>query len=191
MMSVGLHCRLVGRPGRAAALARFLDYVKSHDKVWVATRLDIARHWIRRHPPTGGYVPSHMPRGLFVEAFGDVYEHSPHIAEAAHRAGLTADFNTAAGLHAALSTAMHALPAAARLALITAHPDLAGKLAQAKALTADSAQEQAAAGLDTLTAEERLLFAALNDAYRARFDFPFIMAVKGRARAEKIGRAHV
>jgi chitin deacetylase len=51
MMSVGLHCRLVGRPGRAAALARFLDYVKSHDRVWVATRLDIARHWITRHPP--------------------------------------------------------------------------------------------------------------------------------------------
>lgn len=45
MMSVGLHCRLVGRPGRAAALARFLDYVGRHEKVWVATRLDIARHW--------------------------------------------------------------------------------------------------------------------------------------------------
>ena len=50
MMSVGLHCRLVGRPGRAASLARFLDYVRGHDKVWVATRLDIARHWIAEHP---------------------------------------------------------------------------------------------------------------------------------------------
>ncbi|TWA67140.1 putative urate catabolism protein [Azospirillum brasilense] len=50
MMSVGLHCRLVGRPGRAAALARFLDYVRSHDKAWVATRLDIARHWMAEHP---------------------------------------------------------------------------------------------------------------------------------------------
>jgi chitin deacetylase len=46
MMSVGLHCRLAGRPGRAAALARFLDYVQSHDGVWVARRIDIARHWI-------------------------------------------------------------------------------------------------------------------------------------------------
>ena len=45
MMSVGLHCRLVGRPGRAAALARFLDHVRRHERVWVATRLDIARHW--------------------------------------------------------------------------------------------------------------------------------------------------
>ncbi|GIZ53661.1 allantoinase PuuE [Noviherbaspirillum aridicola] len=52
MMSVGLHCRLVGRPGRAAALARFLDYVQSHDKVWVARRIDIARHWRDTHPYT-------------------------------------------------------------------------------------------------------------------------------------------
>lgn len=50
MMTVGLHCRLVGRPGRAAALARFLDYIAAHDRVWVATRLDIARHWRTEHP---------------------------------------------------------------------------------------------------------------------------------------------
>ena len=50
MMSVGLHCRLVGRPGRAAALARFLDYVQSHDAVWCPRRIDIARHWIATHP---------------------------------------------------------------------------------------------------------------------------------------------
>lgn len=50
MMSVGLHCRLVGRPGRFAALQRFLDYIQSYDKVWVARRADIARHWVHRHP---------------------------------------------------------------------------------------------------------------------------------------------
>ena len=50
MMSVGLHCRIAGRPGRAAALARFLDYVQSHDKVWIAKRIDIARHWLEQHP---------------------------------------------------------------------------------------------------------------------------------------------
>lgn len=50
MMSIGLHCRLVGRPGRAAALERFLDYVQSHDDVWVARRVDIARHWHAEHP---------------------------------------------------------------------------------------------------------------------------------------------
>ena len=51
MMSVGLHCRLAGRPGRASALARFLDYVQGHDKVWMCRRVDIARHWRARHPP--------------------------------------------------------------------------------------------------------------------------------------------
>jgi len=50
MMSVGLHCRIAGRPGRAAALARFLDYVAGHDDVWVARRIDIANHWRRHHP---------------------------------------------------------------------------------------------------------------------------------------------
>ncbi|MEO8752757.1 MAG: allantoinase PuuE [Casimicrobiaceae bacterium] len=51
MMSVGLHCRIAGRPGRAAALARFLDYVRQHDDVWIARRVDIARHWLATHPP--------------------------------------------------------------------------------------------------------------------------------------------
>ncbi|MBV8576378.1 MAG: allantoinase PuuE [Acetobacteraceae bacterium] len=50
MMSVGLHCRLVGRPGRIASLARFIDYAKSHDAVWFCRRIDIARHWRERHP---------------------------------------------------------------------------------------------------------------------------------------------
>ncbi|CAH1650516.1 MULTISPECIES: allantoinase PuuE [unclassified Chelatococcus] len=52
MMTVGLHCRLVGRPGRAGGLARFLDYIQSHEQVWVARRLDIARHWQAHHPPS-------------------------------------------------------------------------------------------------------------------------------------------
>jgi peptidoglycan/xylan/chitin deacetylase (PgdA/CDA1 family) len=52
-MSVGLHCRLVGRPGRAAALIRFLDYARSHERVWITTRAEIARHWHRYHPPPG------------------------------------------------------------------------------------------------------------------------------------------
>jgi putative urate catabolism protein len=52
MMSVGLHCRLAGRPGRIGALQRFLDYVQGHDKVWICRRVDIARHWHEKHPPT-------------------------------------------------------------------------------------------------------------------------------------------
>ncbi len=53
MMSVGLHCRLAGRPGRTAALERFLDYIAAHDRVWIARRIDIARHWQTTHPPEG------------------------------------------------------------------------------------------------------------------------------------------
>jgi putative urate catabolism protein len=58
MMSVGLHCRLVGRPGRFAALVRFLDHVARHDRVWVATRLDIARHWHREHLALAANAPA-------------------------------------------------------------------------------------------------------------------------------------
>jgi putative urate catabolism protein len=57
MLSVGLHCRLAGRPGRAAALARFLDYLERHERVWVTRRLDIARHWISAHPAPAWSTP--------------------------------------------------------------------------------------------------------------------------------------
>jgi OHCU decarboxylase len=184
MMSVGLHCRLVGRPGRAAALARFLDYVQSHDRVWVATRLDIARHWIRHHPPAGDYVPSKLPKALFVEVFGRVWEHSPWVAAATHDAGLTASQDSAAGLHTAMTKAMRAGSHDQRKALLLAHPDLAGKLAAAGELTPESSQEQASAGLDRLTGDERVRFTALNEAYKARFGIPFIIAVKGMGKDE-------
>ena len=54
MLSIGLHCRLAGRPGRLASLARFLDHVQRHDRVWICRRVEIARHWIARHPFRGG-----------------------------------------------------------------------------------------------------------------------------------------
>jgi OHCU decarboxylase len=182
MMSVGLHCRLVGRPGRAAALARFLDYVASYDKAWVAKRIDIARHWIRHHRPVA-LKPSTMSKALFVELFGDVFEHSPWIAERSYDAGLTTTQDTAEGLHAAM---VHVLSEASReqkLALIRAHPDLAGRLKLAD-LTVDSRSEQSSAGLSSLTEQERNRFLALNDAFRQKFGFPFIMAVKGRSKEE-------
>ena len=184
MLSIGLHCRLAGRPGRAAALARFLDYVCSHDKAWVATRLDIARHWIKTHPPVGGHVPSQMPRAVFVARFGDIFEHTPGIAEEAHRAGFMAQHDTASGLHTALVKVMRAMSNPAKLALIKAHPDLAGRLALAKQMTADSVKEQGSAGLDRLTVDELATFTARNEAYKTRFGFPFIFAVKGRSKSD-------
>ena len=122
MMSVGLHCRLVGRPGRAAALARFLDYVQSHDRVWVATRLDIARHWVRTHPPEGGYKPSRLPQALFTEVYGRVWEHSPWIAEQAHVAGLTVKLDSAEELHKAMVAVMRKAPRERQKALLDARP---------------------------------------------------------------------
>ncbi|WP_457093215.1 allantoinase PuuE [Microvirga sp. P5_D2] len=182
MLSVGLHCRIVGRPGRAAALARFLDYVASHEDVWVARRIDIARHWMRHHRPVG-LKPSTMSKRLFVELYGDIFEHSPWIAERAYDAGLTTAQDTAEGLHAAM---VHVLSEATRdqkLALIRAHPDLAGRLKLAD-LTSDSRNEQSSAGLDSLTEAERDRFLELNDIYKQKFGFPFIMAVKGRSKEE-------
>jgi OHCU decarboxylase len=184
MLSVGLHCRLVGRPGRAASLARFIDYVLSHDRVWMPTRLDIARQWIRKHPPAGGWKPSRLTRTLFVERFGGTYEHSPWIAETAHDAGLTAVADTAEGLARAMAAAAMKGTDDQKHALILAHPDLAGRLALAKTLTRESTQEQASAGLDRLSPDELAKFTALNDAYRARFGFPFIMAVKDNSKAD-------
>ena len=177
MLSVGLHCRLVGRPGRAAALARFLDYVRSHDHVWVATRLDIARHWVREHAPEDGYKPSRMHRALFVERFGDIFEHTPQIAEATHRAGLDASHDTPDALHAAMTRQMHALDRDAKLALIRAHPELAGKLALEGNLTADSTSEQGRLGFTRLSQAEFERVADINRRYREKHGFPVIVAL--------------
>lgn len=61
MLSIGLHCRLAGRPGRAAALARFLDYLQGHRDVWICRRADIARHWHATHPPAPHRIPTELP----------------------------------------------------------------------------------------------------------------------------------
>ena len=184
MLSIGLHCRLVGRPARAAALARFLDYVRAHDKVWITTRLEIARHWIAKHAPKGGWKPSRLTRTLFVEKFGGIYEHSRWVAESAYDAGLGSEEDTAEGLARAMAAAVAAGEEARKRSLIGAHPDLAGRLARSKRLTAELTREQASAGLDQLSSEEIERFKALNDAYRSKFGFPFIMAVKGCSKQE-------
>ncbi|MFT4792245.1 MAG: OHCU decarboxylase [Paracoccaceae bacterium] len=184
MMNIGLHCRLVGRPGRAAALARFLDYVASHDRVWVARRIDIAEHWAANHPHQPMERPSEMTEARFVEAYGGIYEHSPWIAERAHGLELSPAHDCAAGVASALTRVFRSALAKERLGVLNAHPDLAGKLAAAKHLTAESTAEQAGAGLDALTDAERARFTALNDAYKAKFGHPFIIAVKGLTKAD-------
>lgn len=185
MLSIGLHCRLAGRPGRAAALARFLDYAAAQERVWFARRIDIAEHWTRHHPPRPlEGRPSRLARAEFVARFGGVFEHSPWIAERAFDLELGPAHDTATGLHNALCRIFRSASEAERLGVLTAHPDLAGKLAAARRLTEDSAREQAGAGLDALTDAERARFQELNTAYTARFGFPFILAVKGRSKDE-------
>jgi OHCU decarboxylase len=178
MMSVGLHCRLIGRPGRAQALQQFIDYANSHDGVWFATREQIADHWAKTHPHRRRARPSQMDRATFVQAYGGVFEHSPWIAERAHGLELGAAHDTATGLHNALARIFRAANPQERLGVLNAHPDLAGKLAAARQLTAASTAEQASAGLDALTDAERRDFTAANSAYVEKFGFPFIIAVR-------------
>jgi OHCU decarboxylase len=185
MLSIGLHCRLAGRPGRAAALARFIDYVQDHEKVWLARRIDIARHWSANHPGKAGRTrPSTMSEDAFVYCFGGVFEHSDWIAKRAYTAELGPAHDNANGLNSALRTIFRDASEDERLAVLNAHPDLAGKLAQAKRLTESSTQEQASAGLDALTDNERAEFSTLNASYVETFGFPFIIAVKGRSKDE-------
>jgi len=183
MMSVGLHCRLIGRPGKIAGLRRFLEYAKGHTGVWFPRRVDIARHWAATHPPRRFDRPSRMHKADFVARFGGVFEHSPWIAERAWELELGPAHDTATGLHNALARMFRAASREERLGVLTAHPDLAGKLAQAKRLTAESTNEQASAGLDALTDAERATFTELNDAYVKRHGFPFIIAVRDNTKA--------
>ncbi|MCF7698525.1 allantoinase PuuE [Loktanella sp. M215] len=178
MMSVGLHCRLVGRPGRIEALRQFIDYAQGHEGVWFATRAEIADHWRTHFPHVRRERPSQMAKAAFVEKFGGIYEHSPWIAERAHGLELGAAHDTPTGLANALARMFRSSATEDRLKVLRAHPDLAGKLAAAKRLTADSTAEQAAAGLDALTDAERETFQKANAAYVAKFGFPFIIAVR-------------
>jgi len=183
MMSVGLHCRLIGRPGKIAGLRRFLDYAQSHEGVWLPRRIDIARHWAEHHPNQRYDRPSQMDRATFVSRFGGIFEHSAWIAEGAFDLELGPAHDTAAGLHNALCRIFRTASDDARLGVLTAHPDLAGKLAQAKRLTSESTSEQASAGLDALTDDERETFTRLNTAYVEKHGFPFIIAVRDHDKA--------
>lgn len=119
-----------------------------------------------------------MTKDEFVSRFGGVFEHSPWVAERAFDPGVTEPL-TAGSVHGAMAAAFRAGTEEERLAVLRAHPDLAGKLAIAGELTEDSRKEQAGAGLDRLTSDEHARFTALNSAYVEKFGFPFIIAVKG------------
>jgi 2-oxo-4-hydroxy-4-carboxy-5-ureidoimidazoline decarboxylase len=118
-----------------------------------------------------------LPAADFVARLRTLFEHSPWVVE---RAAAQRPF---ADLHAGLLQVLHAASPDEQLALIRAHPELAGKAALGTGLTAASAAEQAHAGLDSLSAEEFARFHALNAAYRERFGFPFVICVRLTDRA--------
>jgi 2-oxo-4-hydroxy-4-carboxy-5-ureidoimidazoline decarboxylase len=132
-------------------------------------------------PPISPDELRRLDRARFVELFGAVFEHTPWVAEQAFDAG---PFHTIEALHEAMVDAMRRTPRERQLALIRAHPDLAGRAAIAGELGAASSAEQAGAGLDQCTPAEFARFQELNDRYKGKFRFPFILAVKGRSRAE-------
>lgn len=183
MFSIGLHNRLIGRPGKFAGLQKFLDYALSHEGVWFPRRIDIARHWAATHPPKRYARPSQMDKDRFVATYGGIFEHSPWIAEGAFDLELGPAHDSAVGLHNALARVFRTASLDQRLTVLRAHPDLAGKLAMARRLTAESTAEQASAALDALTDDERDTFQKLNADYVARHGFPFIIAVRDHDKA--------
>ena len=118
----------------------------------------------------------------FIARYGGVYEHSPWVAERA--ALLAEDVDDISVLAMLMADCVDNAATEQQLALIRAHPDLAGKAQVAGELTADSNLEQASAGLDHCSPEEFERFQSLNAAYRDKFGFPFVMAVRGSNRAE-------
>lgn len=121
-------------------------------------------------------------RAAFINTFGGIYEHSPWVAETVFDSG-----HQDAGpmeLIGPMRTVVEAAGPDLQMTLLCAHPDLAGKLAKSGVLTAESTSEQASAGLDQCTKAEFQEFTGLNDRYKTRFGFPYILAVRGRKRSE-------
>lgn len=133
------------------------------------------------NPPTSMDLPS------FLEIYGGVYEHSPWVAQTAWESGLTDNHNTSAGLSELMMKVIANADYKRLLDLINAHPDLAGKAAVNGELTAESTSEQAGAGISDCSPEEFEQFQTFNNAYKSKFGFPFIMAVKGSNRHMILG----
>jgi 2-oxo-4-hydroxy-4-carboxy-5-ureidoimidazoline decarboxylase len=121
-----------------------------------------------------------LDRAGFVAALGNVFEHSPWIAE---RAFAARPFASVDALHGAMLRIVQSATRDQQLALVRAHPELAGRAMIANTLTTDSTKEQSGAGLTSCTPEEYDRLVDLNTRYNSKFGFPFILAVKGYDRA--------
>ena len=124
-------------------------------------------------------APSKCSLEMLTHHYGDVYEHSPWVAEAAWQHGLTEAHDEPDALAELMGLMLQQASSEQQIKVIQAHPDLAGKAAMAGDLTQDSTSEQAGAGLDQCSPEEFARFEYLNTAYKEKFGFPFVIAVKG------------
>jgi OHCU decarboxylase len=120
-----------------------------------------------------------MDRGGFVERFGSLYEHSPWVAGAAEQ---ERPFGSIEEMHGAFESSVRDAPRESQVALIQAHPDLAGKAAMSGKLTAESAREQSSAGLDRLSPEEYEDFTRINREYREKFGLPMVVFVRAHTK---------
>ena len=186
MMSIGLHCRLAGRPGRTKAIQEFVNYVKKFKDVWFAKRIEIANHWKKYHPYTPTKMsPYEMSKKEFLRVFGNVFEHSAWVAEKTYRRGLNPSMKNADALHGFMCLEFRLASDSEKLKVLNLHPDLAlGKIQKINRLTNSSKNEQKKAGLTSLTEKEQNDFNELNFNYKKKFKFPFIIAVKGKNRSQ-------
>ena len=186
MMSIGLHCRLAGRPGRMKAIQEFVKYVKNHKDVWFAKRIEIADHWKKHHP----YIPSklspyEMSKKEFIKIFGNVFEHSSWVAEKTYLRGVNPSMENADALHRFMCLEFRLSSNSEKLKVLKSHPDLAlGIVKKFNKLTVSSKTEQKNAGLTSLTEKEQIDFNQLNIDYQKKFNHPFIIAVKGKTRSQ-------
>src|SRR5436190_9315601 len=122
-------------------------------------------------------------RSGFVAAMGDIFEHAPWVAEGAY---VQRPFASVAALHDAMMQAVRAAPRDRQLAFLRGHPELAGKVARAGAMTAESKAEQGGLGLDRLSDADFARFEHANAAYATKFGFPFIVCVRNHKSAQSI-----
>ena len=155
------------------------SYPASRSPVFTGASLDEATKGTRPQAPNYGGVTIAQLNALdadaFVAAVGSAFEHSPWIARAAWE---RRPFESIGALHRAMTGVVEQAPLEQRIALIAAHPDLAGRVAREGRLTAASTREQRSAGLDQLTPDEIARFETLNGAYRQRFGFPFVICAR-------------
>jgi OHCU decarboxylase len=183
MFSIGLHCRLIGRPGKIAGLKRFLDYANRR----TASGSRAASTSPAIGPPPIPTAASNAPRRWVAPGSSNASAASSNIRPGSPSAPGTLELgpahDSAAGLHNALARMFRSASRDERLGVLRAHPDLAGKLAQARRLTRRIDRRTGLGRARRADRRRRATFQRLNDAYVAKHGFPFIIAVRDNTKA--------